>query len=523
MRGMKIPSSWQGVRMRRTLAGPDPDAPPRLVTLPASWDEAAAAALAALAGGTRPVRLSLAAEAWIRPLAIRAAKAGLALPLADRLHALLLTRRGAPDAGIWRGTPVAGGLPEPVPGFALNLAAFHEPGTGFALAAFAEAVETAVLALALARPDATRLAVRIADLAGLLAALGLDYESPAARDVAEAIAALFRGRADAASASLAASPPGHGYGAEARPPAGLATPARTEIPGLAEAAARALAEAAAACLDAKAGPRHEATTAIAPAGPAEALLGVETGGIAPAFGPVRPEGGLTRAARAWLAARGIGAEAALAATLSGTPLFAAAPAAAHRAMQERVARFLHAVPPLLVPGVPAFAAGPWPMPRPHESLPSHARGYTQKTSVGGHRLYVRTGEYADGRLGELAITLHKEAPSFRALMESFAAAVSLGLQHGVPLAAFVEAFVGTRFGPAGPVEGDPAVPLASSLIDYVFRNLAAHYLPRSSLPEAEPDERPEAAREAPAAPLLPLELPAATPGERRRALRLIKK
>jgi ribonucleoside-diphosphate reductase alpha chain len=499
MRGMKIPSRWQGVRMRRTLAGTDPDAPPRLITLPSSWDEAAASALAALAPGSGPIRLALAAEAWIRPLALSAVKAGLALPLADRLHSLLLTRRGAPDAGIWRNAPA------PVPGFVLNLAAFHEPGTGFALAAFSEAVETAVLALALARPDATRLALRIADLAGLLAALGLDYESAEARDVAAAIAALLRGHADAASASLPSS-----FGASSRPsplPAAPAsTPVKTLVPGLAEAAARALADIAAfPCL------RHEATTALAPPGPAEALLGVETGGIAPAFSPVRPAGGLTRAARAWLAARGTSAEAALAAELAGIPLFAPAPATAHLAMQERVARFLHAVPPL-----PVVGPEPSPMPRPRESLPSHTRGYTQKTSVGGHRLYVRTGEYADGRLGELAITLHKEAPAFRGLMDSFAAAVSVGLQHGVPLAEFVEAFVGTRFGPAGAVEGDPAVPLASSLVDYVFRNLAAHYLQRNDLPAPEPEEPADA-------PLLPLELPAATPGERRHALRLIKK
>jgi len=512
MARMKTPSQWHGVRMRRTLAGVDPDAPPRSVTLPASWDETAAAGLAALVGGTGPVRLAFAADCFIRPLAARAAAAGLALPLADRLHALLLTRRGAPDAGLWRRAP------EAVPGFVLNLAAFHEPGTGFAIAAFAEAVETAVLALALARPEAARIAVRIADLAGLLAALGLDYESAEGREVAAGIAALLRGRAEMASAHLGdqrlgEQPLGERHGTGARPGHGFSAPAKTLIPGLAEAAARALAEAEAA-------PRlrHEATTAIAPAGPAEALLGVETGGIAPAFSPIRPEGSLTRATRAWLAARGISAEAALASVLAGNPLLVPASKAAHVAMHERVAGFFHAVPPL-----PAIVAEPSPMPRARDSLPTHTRGYTQKTSVGGHRLYVQTSEYADGRLGELAITLHKEAPSFRGLMDAFAASVSTGLQHGVPLAEYVEAFVGTRFGPAGVVDGDPAVPTASSLIDYVFRNLAAHYLKGHDLPDVEAEEVLEAIRETPPAPLLPLDLPAATPGERRRALRLIKK
>ncbi len=504
---MKIPSQWQGVRMRRALASADPDSPPRPVTLPASWNDEAAAALVACARDNGPVRLPAAAEAWIRPLAVRAAQAGLVLPLAERLHALLLTRRGAPDSLIWRG------VPEPIPGFVLNLAAFHEPGTGFAVAAFTEAIETAVLALALTRPEATRLGVRIADLAGLLAALGLGYDSEAARDVAATISALLRGRADMASARL-----GERFGTAVEPPSGLAapaeTPAKTIIPGLAEAARHALAKAAAA-------PelRHVATTALAAPGPAEALLGVETGGIAPAFSPLRPEGGLTRAARAWLAARGVGAEAALAMVLAGSPLFVPASPAAHAAMHARVAGFLHAVPPL-----PALGPEPSPMPRLRETLPSHTRGYTQKATVGGHRLYVCTREYADGRLGELAITPHKENPAFRGLMEAFAAAVSVGLQHGVPLTDYVEAFVGTRFGPAGAVEGDPAVPLASSLVDYVFRNLAAHYLERHDLPQPEPEETMEAAREAAPAPLLPLDLPAAaTPGERRRALRLIKK
>jgi ribonucleoside-diphosphate reductase alpha chain len=492
--------------MRRTLAGTDPDAPTRLVAVPASWDEAAAAALAALAGGSGPLRLPLAATAFIRPLSARANAAGLAVPLGDRLHSLLLTRRGAPDAGLWRGQA------EAVPGFVLNLAAFHDAATGFAVAAFAEAIDTAVLALALARPEAERLAVRIADLSGLLAALGLDYDSPAARDLGAAIAALLRGRADAASARL--NPP-EGVAAPAQD-SHLAAPLRAPVPGLAEAAAQALAEAAA-----LPGFRHAATTAIGPPGPAEALLGVETGGIAPAFSPVRPEGGLTRASRAWLAARGISAEAALAAELSGTTLFPTASPASHAAMRERFTAFLHSVLPLAAPAQPS------PSQSSRDNLPARARGYTQKASVGGHRLYVRTGEYSDGRLGEVAIALNKEGPAFRGLMDAFASAVSLGLQHGVPLEEFVEAFLCTRFGPAGPVEGDPAVQRATSLIDYVFRNLAANYLGRRDLPPAEPEDLAEAPAAEPlqGAGLLPLDLPTASPspGERRRGLRLVAK
>src|SRR6202007_804126 len=110
------------------------------------------------------------------------------------------------------------------------------------------------------------------------------------------------------------------------------------------------------------------------------------------------------------------------------------------------------------------------------ALPPRRAGYTQKAAVGGHRLYLRTGEYDDGSLGEVFIALHKEGAAFRGLMDNFAVAVSLGLQHGVPLEAFVEAFTFTRFGPAGAVEGDAAVTHATSLLDYAFRHLAANYL-----------------------------------------------
>ncbi len=135
--------------------------------------------------------------------------------------------------------------------------------------------------------------------------------------------------------------------------------------------------------------------------------------------------------------------------------------------------------------------------------------------MGGHKLYVRTGEYGDGSLGEISVTLQKEGAAFRGLMEQFCASVSLGLQHGVPLAEFVEAFTLTRFGPAGMVEGDPAVAQASSLLDYVFRHLAANYLGRRDLPMPEPE--PEQAEEG----LLPLRLPLGLPGGGQRHLRVV--
>ena len=158
-------------------------------------------------------------------------------------------------------------------------------------------------------------------------------------------------------------------------------------------------------------------------------------------------------------------------------------------------------------------------------LPGRRVGYTQKASVGGHKLFVRTGEYEDGALGEIVIALHKEGAAFRGLMDNFALAVSLGLQHGVPLERFVEAFTFTRFGPAGAVEGDPAVHAATSLLDYAFRHLAANYLGRRDIPEAEIEEADTVGHGArDQSPLLPLDLPAeASPRARRRGLRVVSR
>jgi ribonucleoside-diphosphate reductase alpha chain len=152
-------------------------------------------------------------------------------------------------------------------------------------------------------------------------------------------------------------------------------------------------------------------------------------------------------------------------------------------------------------------------------LPARHTGVTQKASVGGHRVFLRTGEYDDGNLGEITITLPKEGAAFRGLMECFSQAISIGLQHGVRLENFVEAFTLTQFGPAGAVEGDPAVGQATSLLDYVFRTLSVNYLGRN-LPE--PDMAADQTPADEAAPLLPLDLPrGASPRMRRRALRVV--
>ena len=119
-----------------------------------------------------------------------------------------------------------------------------------------------------------------------------------------------------------------------------------------------------------------------------------------------------------------------------------------------------------------------------ERLPHRRRGYTQKAIVGGHKVYLRTGEYEDGTLGEIFIDMHKEGSSFRSIMDSFAIAVSMGLQYGVPLEEFVDSFTFTRFEPQGLVEGNDAIKMATSVIDYIFRELAISYLDREDLAHA---------------------------------------
>ena len=122
------------------------------------------------------------------------------------------------------------------------------------------------------------------------------------------------------------------------------------------------------------------------------------------------------------------------------------------------------------------------------SLPHRRNGYTQKAVVGGHKVYLRTGEYRDGTLGEIFIDMHKEGAAYRSLMNCFAISISLGLQHGVPLEEFVDAFVFTRFEPNGMVIGNDRISMSTSTIDYIFRELAINYLDRNDLAQVTPED-----------------------------------
>jgi ribonucleoside-diphosphate reductase alpha chain len=147
------------------------------------------------------------------------------------------------------------------------------------------------------------------------------------------------------------------------------------------------------------------------------------------------------------------------------------------------------------PALPEAKTGASPAPSPRERvverivevgrtrqrLPDRRKGYIQKATIGGHKLYLHTGEYDDGELGEIFIDMHKEGAAFRSLMNNFAIAISIGLQYGVPLEEFVEAFVFTRFEPAGAVTGNDSIRSATSILDYVFRELGVSYLDRRDL------------------------------------------
>ncbi len=483
---MKTDRTWHGVRLRQIEAAADPDAPTRAVQLPTAWDDIAANALCAMVPGAGRIALPALAQSWILPLSARAKEAGVT-GLADRLHAMLLRRQGAPSVGFWRGTPAE------APGFTLNLPAFHDAVAGFDVAGFGGAIDTAATALYLSTPGARSYAIVLTDLAGLLAALGLEYGGKPARDVAACLHGLLRARADLIFA---------GYQPDllASVPAWPAPPSSCAVPGLAAAAAAARVTAMR-CGSATPG------TAMAAPGPVDALLGVETGGIAPAFTPVGP-GGLTRTARAWLTARGIGLETALAAALAGEAVVPVATAADHAAMHDVVAAYVHHALPR-PSGSNADSA------HLREELPARRRGFTQKAAVGGHRVFLQTGEYPDGRLGEIRLSLPREGAAVRGLADSLATAVSIGLQYGAPLDAFVDALSHARFAPAGLVEGDPLVDRASSIADYVVRSLAGTYLGRAIPPDDMPLPQP-----APEPPLLPLDLPRGSK-PRRAALRLV--
>ena len=488
--------SWHGIKLTTFAAAADPDSPLVDVAVPATWGQEAADALAAILPDQRHVHIAHAASSWIEPLVARAATPEQANALSSTLHHMLATRRASPSRSVWRQS--AGPL-----GFVFNPSAYFDDAAGFNAAALGQDVRTAVAALTLLAPQEPCLHLGFTDLNLFLAHLGVAYGSPAARDLAVTLAAFMGAQADIESAC---------FGAGNYKITSATLPSTCALPALLAAARIAQQEAA------SVGQRaHKALLGFVAEPDIEALLGAQQVNFAPALSPLTAAGQLAPWAVQSLAARGLTSDAALAKMLAGESLFSLPEPSAYSAMHEALAALVPAMPTR-----PAAPVAPAQTVQSREALPARRQGYTQKAAVGGHKLFLSTGEYQDGRLGEIFIALHKEGSAFRGLMDAFAISVSIGLQHGVGLADYVEAFTFTRFGPAGVVEGDPAVPAATSMLDYVFRNLAVNYLGRTNLPAASidaPDELGEGAAER--APLLPLDLPASAPRERRQTFKLV--
>ncbi len=168
----------------------------------------------------------------------------------------------------------------------------------------------------------------------------------------------------------------------------------------------------------------------------------------------------------------------------------------------------------------AFQAKSAPAPVPlaasvRRRLPPKRHGITQEAKVGGNKVFLRTGEYESGELGEIFIDMHKEGAALRSVMNCFAMLVSIALQYGVPLEVLVEQFVFTRFEPQGPVQGHDRVKFATSVIDYVFRALGVEYLKRDDLAHVTPEEAAETPKSAQTAdPVVP---PLASPAKAAKA------
>ncbi len=489
-------AAWHGVRLSCVDASADPDAPTQKVIIPAVWPAQSAAGMAALvrAPERKIIRLVEEAENWLTAVQKAAQNAEVDPCIVDVLRLALRDRCAAPSPGIWRGTA------EEVPGFVLNLPQFLDAQGEFDLRRFGSVTEAAVSALWLLAPDASELAIGVADLSLLLALLGLDYGCSLARDTATALSVMLLAHADCASARLPSACSKSGFTIS---PSAL--PEHTAIPGLLD-AARAAQEAA--LLFARR--RHRVVTGVLPSGPTDVLLGVETTGIAAPIAAITGDGQLAVWARARLEASAQSAETALASVLAGADPFGVPDQSARLAMHDALARVFYRLPDLeTVAKTPSTALTA------RVSLPPRRSGYTQKATIDGHKVFLRTGEYPDGTLGEVFVSVPKESSAFRGLMDCFAIAVSIGLQNGRPLDEFVDAFTTTRFGANGIVEGDSTVGYATSIVDYVFRHLAVNYLGQDHSTSAAID--PEFNNRIPV-PLLPLELPGTHDRRRRRTI-----
>lgn len=456
--------------MRTVAVSSDPDDQTlRSVTLPAAWDDNAARALAQLSNHDGHLRLANEAARWVDLID---STPGLdeedILPVGRSLSCLLLMRHMSPNKALWQRKT------DEQLGFVIRVSGFVQ-GNLFSPEQFIACLELACKSLRRLQiaqknertgelplfsefqpphfEQSSAGVIQLSDLDACLAAMGFDYDSDEGRQFAQALTAL---------ANLVLKK-------NSRPLSDvLATPLFPDI----EKIATNLSEL-----------EPTSSKKLAPVelgfsspGPIDSLLGVESCGLAPVFSPIDENGHLRTSTLHRLASRGLTPEKALALALNNENPLPVTNGHAFRAMYESLLRLADYLPPPPEPETETLLSRLERGVR--RSLPQRQSGFSQKTSIGGHPLFLRTLEFEDGSLGALNLIPSRESPMARGLMECLGHAVSIGLQCGVPLETFIEQFAYTHFGPCGTVEGDHSVNYASSMLDYAFRTLSEAYLGR---------------------------------------------
>lgn len=509
---MKTRHLWNGVRMHNLQAAIDPDAPLYSVTIPTQWENQTATAILQLCPAylleSSVIKTDKVIANWLLPLCDQAVNAGIKDWTLSDWEAILLNQQACPNQRIWQSDN------SQKPAFTVNLAAFASAETGFDAQTYRKVLQIVIDSIRilykqqfnfinselpfpeLQRPlkqnptDSEKTephyniagTIYLTNLDACLAQLGLEYDSNQGRDVACCLTCF---------ATLLATA---GCGSDYLP----LSPDWNALPELTTLAKEIWSLAS----EEKTSPLPRIETSFSTPGPEDLLLGSEACGLAPIFSPVTEDGHLAISTIARMAKQKLTPERALAATLSGNLIVQPPSHQAHCAMHQALIGFITSMPPRPHPMEYPLASKNI-LPRGiREPLPPRHKGMTQKASIAGRGLFLRTGEYEDGKLGEISITPLKENAMVKGLLDSLGQAVSIGLQYGVPLKEFVSAFAYSRFGIAGTVEGDPGAVYATSLLDYSFRLLSDVYL-NQPLPDAPNNLQSNEEK----SPMLPLDLP----------------
>lgn len=486
---MKTQHLWNGVQMCRLHAAIDPDAPLQMVEIPESWDKEAATAILNFCPeyytDKSPIQADILASRWIFPLCRQTSTI-----TPQDWETLLLFRQACPNDAIWKNNYNA------KLGITINLAAFASSEKGFNARTYRHALHVATQTLRILHnqqsnntngelpftkitkkpryndtldllsvpPKPTAGTIYLSNLDACLAQLGYDYDHPDSRDIACCIACFTTLLANIGCGSdfLPLLPDWNALlelSKEAKELWALAS----EEPETAQ-------------------PRVNTSFSL-PNNVADLLLGVETCGFHPNFSPLKENGHLKTSTLLRLFHRGYTLETALAALLSSETILALPSMQSQYAMHKALVGFVTHMP-----------AKPDPITNPlslkatlprgvRKTLPPRRKGITQKASIAGRSLLLRTNEYEDGSLGELSITTTKENTMIKGLLDYLSQAVTIGLQYGASLDDYVDIFAYSHFGISGTVEGDPNAMYATSILDYCFRALSDIYLEKF-LPDA---------------------------------------